>query len=1123
MESQPSTRRFSSLPRRLPPALQVLLALTAVSAIFVGAGWGVARGDGADSLTTRLEPGLNYVGWVGREAPVEELFAAVPQIEAAFAWSTREERWLRAAPGMSAEINTLYRLTPGMGLVVKLGGDRAIEWMRRFTPASGVVELRSGLNLVAWVGGRARLLSEIDRDLRDSFQPLYLPRGTQTSARLHTPGQSELVDRFGVVEHGAALWVYATDQGSWTQRPDTRVEVRGRVVGSDGEGIGELHIYATMTSQPSRKFSSISDSDGSFGMSVIVDSEYTISVQHRPDCSSYYREDGTTEEPESATRIDTSTRVENIEFRIGDGACGRYIRGTLVDTAGAPMSGQMVSARAAIPEKGGWDRTAEDGSFEILVTDETEYVLRATVPGSCSVWYDGAGLTSVREDAATIRVSGEDILGVEIQVPVDVCALEIRGHVLKHDGTAYVGAKVYPNKVNYGTLQHSQSTSEDGSFSLKLAEPGLYRLLIYAEDDCSGYYADGALAPDVKDASTIEVTSDEVVEVVLRMPERSCVWQIRGRLTWADGSAIARTLIAAHGTDGTTKYVERTAADGSFRLRLRAEGPFRLSANVGDVCRVFRSNDGISVDGVDATRFARGISDVRDVEFALPAGVCESRVRGRIVHADGQPLAEAEMRLHGDQWISYANTRSDGTFDLPLPAAGNYQLRFELARGCRAFYDGETLSVSAPGEPGVQAGRARVTNLAIRIPEGLCAHQIRGVLVGPDGKPLGGRWVYADSEDGEHHIGNITKADGSFVVTVPVPGSYRVWAQLRDRCRAVYLEDGASNELDDGTIITVGDASVNDLVVRAPEVSCAWRIRGRIVHLDGSPLAEFRVTEWPTDGRSGTVRASDRDGSFEFTFAEETPRLLEVQLNNWCRVYYRDGGFSLVAEEATQFSPSEARQFDITMRIPEGLCDWRLEGRIVDPDGAPFAGAQVSAYYSNRVTNGWGNPPTRVDGSFTLLLPISATYQLDVQLPAQCDPQVKGEWNWDAPPFEAQVEVASREVSGVEIEVPRYRCRWRIFGRVMDAAGTGIADATVRATDSAGATIRAQTEEDGAFMIQATQAGEYHLEVDLGNGCFGYYASAHLVAERASSIPIQLSEANVTGLLLRVPRNYCRE
>lgn len=1013
-------RRSIPLPHRLPPAIKALLAVVAVSVIFVGTGWGATSADAPDSLTTRLEPGINYIGWVSADTPVEDFFASVPQVEAVFAWSARNEEWLRAAPGVPAEFNTLNWLTPGMGLVVRLGGDQPVQWTRAFSRASGLIGLRSGLNLVAWTGGRATLLSEIERDLRRSFGAQYGEAGANDPDRLYTPDQPETVDAFGRVEHGGALWVRAEVLGSWSQRSDDRLIIRGRVIDPDGEGLEGLYVQATIEGRLGWYFPYITNADGSFLMFALADSKLTISFRHREGCSSYYREGGTTEQLDEATRIDTSVPVNDLEFHVGDGACGRHIRGRLMDATGAPIADQFVSARALSAGRGGSDRTAEDGSFEILVPDHAEYALRTEVVPGCETWYDGDGLTRERDNAAAVAVSGADVTGLEIRVPDDVCAWQIRGRVLNHDGTPYPAVQVQPVGPDHRHIG-STYTSEDGSFTVAVPQPGLYRLRVWT-NDCSGYYADGELTAELEQALAIEVTGDEATELVLRMPERSCIWEIRGRLMRADGPAVEDTRVVAAAVNSAVEYLAWTAADGSFTITPRTEGPFVLRAEVGGSCHVFLSDEGISLSVSGGTHFSRGDANVTNVDFRLPDGTCEFRVQGRIVRANGEPLGGEIVVVSRDRWSSSADTEADGSFEFHLPVQGEYRMLFRLAPNCWAYYDGGRLTPSRPSEPGVQAGTARTTDLTIRVPEGLCSLQIRGVLIGSDGMPLGGRSVFASSEEGHPRTVTGTESDGSFAVTVPVAGSYRVWAYyLIDGCRAVYREGGVARDLADGTVIFVDADHVDSIIVRAPETSCIRQISGRVTGEDGGGIAGIKVE---AEARGNLERYSSRtaaDGSFTITARQDDHYLLYIYPKERCFVRYAEGGVTDSVWLGTTITVDQANVADVHIRLPNGVCERKIHGHVIDANGQPLAGVSLRSYGIETLVN-TDPTETAADGSFSLVVALSGSYSLTVWPKPGCAVFYATPVSTTDSAAVEYIDVTDTDVSGIRVQIAADAC-----------------------------------------------------------------------------------------------------
>ena len=103
------------------------------------------------SITTVLHPGWNAVAWLGPEAPVTDLFDAVPALRRAYAWDVAEQRF-RGSSRNSIPLDGLSRLTTGMGLFVQVGGDAPVEWTRTALAESALLSLREGLNLVGWAG-----------------------------------------------------------------------------------------------------------------------------------------------------------------------------------------------------------------------------------------------------------------------------------------------------------------------------------------------------------------------------------------------------------------------------------------------------------------------------------------------------------------------------------------------------------------------------------------------------------------------------------------------------------------------------------------------------------------------------------------------------------------------------------------------------------------------------------------------------------------------------------------------------------------------------------------------------------------------------------------------------------
>ena len=111
--------------------------------------WSAANAQQPPERTTRLEPGINLVGWVGEATPVSQLFNEIPQLESVWAWDAELRDWIVAGRVAPEWLGSLGRVSAGMGLRMQLGGDESFLWQRSTEPTQGLVKLRTGWNLVA--------------------------------------------------------------------------------------------------------------------------------------------------------------------------------------------------------------------------------------------------------------------------------------------------------------------------------------------------------------------------------------------------------------------------------------------------------------------------------------------------------------------------------------------------------------------------------------------------------------------------------------------------------------------------------------------------------------------------------------------------------------------------------------------------------------------------------------------------------------------------------------------------------------------------------------------------------------------------------------------------------------
>ncbi len=214
--------RFRSA-RAIVAAILVALALWAAST----PGVTVAQ-DEASTVTTRLYPGWNMVGWVGKTAPVTDLFEAIPELQEVRGWDTEAQRFRRSTP--TSRGYRMGRVTPGQGLWLEIGGEAAVDWERPVSDRYVLLSLEAGLNLVGWTGSDGTPIEEAFRRWGDAVHFAFRWDAEAQRFDTYLPGGGPL-NTFAVLDRGDAFWVEMGRETRWWQSET------GRTPFEFGEGV----------------------------------------------------------------------------------------------------------------------------------------------------------------------------------------------------------------------------------------------------------------------------------------------------------------------------------------------------------------------------------------------------------------------------------------------------------------------------------------------------------------------------------------------------------------------------------------------------------------------------------------------------------------------------------------------------------------------------------------------------------------------------------------------------------------------------------------------------------------------------------------------------------------------
>lgn len=427
---------------------------------------------------------------------------------------------------------------------------------------------------------------------------------------------------------------------------------------------------------------------------------------------------------------------------------------------------------------------------------------------------------------------------------------------------------------------------------------------------------------------------------------------------------------------------------------------------------------------------------------------------GVVVDEGGSPVAGVDVRVPSAPWFGGADGRSTtsderGAFELLAVAPG--EVRVEAAADGWRTARGDALEL-ADGE--------RRDGLRLVLSRGAA---IAGVVHRTDGRPAAGAEVVVESSGGggapwmgggrPRRAGEATAGDdGRFRVTGLEDGTFAVRASLvpdealAPRWRAD--EEGVRSGREDLALVLAGPVTFT----------------GRVVDDRGQPVRAFQVVARAAreGGPSETQAFEDEDGRFAFERA--TPGAWRVEAR-------ADGHVSDPPVELVL--PHAGEELELGLARAS-----RVAGRVVDPTGAPVAGATVRATDGGE-TNPWGGP-----GGPSARSDETGRFELERLAPGDASFTAEAEGWADSEP----VAVALVAGSDLESLLLALRVGGRIEGVVSTPEGTPLAGRRVTwGSNAMGFGSRGETRSDasGRFAFAAVTPGQWAVSASPGLGEMG--------------------------------------
>lgn len=656
-------------------------------------------------------------------------------------------------------------------------------------------------------------------------------------------------------------------------RVDRTTDLHGRVLDADGNAVRGARVVAFY--RPWRRANLFHPDDVTrTGPETTTDGEGAFALRLAPgdivdlDVSATGHADGGESRCQAGERIEITleaARLVALELDVH-----------VVDSSGRAITGALVRATCAVCGESVETHSDADGQARVALTaDRRRLELSAQARGFA---------------LARVRGIDPDVNSTTMELSP---ATGLSGQVTD----ARTGEPVAGASVGLGHRQRDAvTTDDDGRYELAHFGGAAYAQLVVS---APGY---GTETRTIGDRTRLDLAL---------APGRA----ITGRVVDSQGRAVPGARIAALG--------ERSVLEGDMLSLAHAnsgsDGHFALADLRRDTVHtivLLADGHGRTIRIADA---GAGTLDLGDVVLADGHAIS-----GRVVNADGEPLARVRMRLVGPL-LAGARPRSLGAaarttlgreeerftddlgrFHFPEQSPGEYRLR-ALPEGAPAT----DLDVTVGAQDVVGLEIALTADRTVEI-------QVRG----PEGTAMEGVWCLTRS-------GTVpavrTDADGRARIQVPAGETPELW-----------LQDPRADEhawLEPEPIVLRPDLRSVELEFRS-----GIALTGHVVDGDGSPLPGLEVSV-RRGGVELTTVSAERDGSFRHVLPDATPLDLvltgravrwEGRMGSVIGVPYQGRVNGIVPGGEPVEIVAESLPFDGSLGV-----------RVLSPDGAPVSGVTV--------------------------------------------------------------------------------------------------------------------------------------------------------------------------------------
>ena len=584
------------------------------------------------------------------------------------------------------------------------------------------------------------------------------------------------------------------------------------------------------------------------------------------------------------------------------------------------LTGIEVNA-STMDTGGGWffSTTGSDGAFYITARADLAYQLWLRHPDGCELYYyQDVGRNTPKR--SLLIHTAQPTQALRFRTVEHPCTSEVRGRLTRVDGAPLVGADLILLRHDSRDTFGVNRVKADGSFRVSVREDDLYHFGFSLHEDCLLFYDQGDFNSERGSVAPFEITGASAPEIMITLPDGVCGWEIEGRVVASDGTPLSGVRVSVSSLDDTHLTQRRTTSDGSFVATVPAHNTYRLSAVPNADCVQWHRDGGAVGEQADASLIEVAEQDVAGVLFEVSEHACGTQVSGRLVGPQGEPFGGVQIDVfeHDDDTHRIINrTNNDGSFKIFI--RDGEIIRLWLNNLCLGYYDGDDVSPFRDAAVPVRINDIDVTAFTLRVPSDVCAWQISGNVLGPDGEPItDGGIGLIDSGSKERGAGFYPlEPDGSFAITVPVPDDYRLHVRI-NYCSLYFDGETVSTHLPASGHISVRGAHLDGIDVRIPPGICTSWVRGFIVDAGGASLGDVYVVAQNYDGMAAAY--TETDGSFEIMVPADGEYVVLVYADDNCWLYHSERGATVRSEEAAAIQVGDGYDDVLRVRIPDNPC-----------------------------------------------------------------------------------------------------------------------------------------------------------------------------------------------------------